>query len=346
MSDTVRVELDVHDDIVGSSSYTVAVTIVNAGSTELQGVDVQPVVLPGRLLITQVEVRDTEESELETRRRALIKELENQVTRAYERQVHRSFSAVEALAVFIIKIADSYASMFSSRPISSFVPTWTTQAFRINEWKDVETLEREIISGEKEDSRLRKAFFIDKGKLERCLELLAEKRLSKEEPFEAGASLAPGSSITFPFTIKAPHLFRRRNADIRFKLAYRDAESSKVTSRSVGKKLTIFPSAFAVPTGGLIGAACGYGIKTSLQSPGNINYGADLWVAAGSVLLGLIIALLTSRKPDTYKTITVEDFLGGFLVGALTGLFSEAFLERLKLLVVGNSANPGGAADS
>jgi hypothetical protein len=346
MSETVRIELDVHDDIVGSTSYTVAVTIVNAGSAELQGVDVQPVVLPGRLLITQVEVRDTEESELETRRRALIKELENQVTRAYERQVHRSLSALEALAVFVIKIVDSYAFMFSSRPVSSLVPTWTTQAFRINEWRDVETLEREIISGEKEDSRLRKAFLIDKGKLERCLELLAEKRLSKGESFEAGASLAPGSSITFPFTIKAPHLFRRRNTDIRFKLAYRDAESNKVTSRSVGRELTIFPSAFAVPTGGLLGAACGYGIKTSLQSSGNINSSVDPWVATGSVLLGLIIALLTSRKPDTYKTITVEDFLGGFLVGALTGLFSEAFLERLKILVVGSSANPGGTADS
>ncbi len=81
----------------------------------------------------------------------------------------------------------------------------------------------------------------------------------------------------------------------------------------------------------MIGAACGYairlGIKTTVAGTPTVAFS---WAQlGGSVLLGLVLALFTSRKPAAKKPITVEDFAGGFLVGAAAGLFSEEALRRV-----------------
>jgi hypothetical protein len=88
----------------------------------------------------------------------------------------------------------------------------------------------------------------------------------------------------------------------------------------------------------MIGAACGYGIKVALQSTSSTAIPFDWAALGGSILLGLLVALLTSKRPETSKVITVEDFLGGFIIGALTGMFSEGMFERLRNLVVGSKA--------
>ena len=296
--------------------------------------EVEPVAIVGRLLGSEVEVKDAEEGELEARRRALIEEMEAQVARAYERQQLKALSFVDLLAVSFIRAFDVYASLFAGRRVSSSTPKWTHEAFRIHEWEDVGTLETEIIATEPEDSKLRRAFAIDKQKLARCLDSLGKKAASPSA-FQAGASLAPGASITFPFSARAPHLLRRRTADLQLRITYRDSGSGKLTSESLTGRVAIHPSAFSVPTGAMIGAACGYGIKVALQSSLRTSIAWDWTALGGSVLLGLLVALLTSRRPETHKVVTVEDFLGGFIVGALTGMFSEAMFDRLRTLAIG-----------
>ena len=332
MPSPIKIELRVPDQISGSAPYTVSVTITNIGNSELSGVEAEPSLWAGRLLMAQAEVKDVEESELEARRRSIIKEMENQISEAYERQALKKLTAVQKTAVLFGIILDGYVRFFSRLASVKTASSWTDQAFRIHDWQDVDNLEREIISSEEEDSRLRKAFLLDKEKLSRCIELLSKKAAQPNE-FEAGLSLATGSSVTFPFTGKAPNLLRRRSADIQFKVTYREGGSQKVTSESVSHRMTLAPSAFAVPTGGMIGAACGYGIRASLVGGGTAFNAESGWQLIGSILLGLVVSLLVSRKPDTYKAITAEDFLGGFLIGALSGLFSEALLEKLRLLI-------------
>jgi xanthosine utilization system XapX-like protein len=58
------------------------------------------------------------------------------------------------------------------------------------------------------------------------------------------------------------------------------------------------------------------------------------WLAlGGSILLGLVFALLTARKPERKQAIAVEDFVGGFIIGALAGLFSQQVLDKLAALL-------------
>lgn len=333
MPEPVRVDITASDEITGSGEYTVAITLTNVGPGEVTGVQVQPQVLPGKLVTRQIELRESEEPELQSRRRALIEEMQMQVTRAYEREVYRKMNPVDRFMFSLIRAVDVYAAVFSGRRGGRLVPSWTNEAFTIDDWHDVEILESEIIALEPEGSKLRRAFVIDKGKLERCLAGIAAQ---SETPvkLDSTATLSPGSSITFPFVARAPHQLRRRVVDLQFKIMFREQQAGRHTSQSITKRITIFPSAFAVPTGGVVGALCGQAIRAALGKA-NLSVSFDFPTFIGTALLGLVVTLLTSRKPETYKIITVEDFFGGFLLGALTGLFNEAAMEKLRLLFTG-----------
>ena len=158
-------------------------------------------------------------------------------------------------------------------------------------------------------------------------------RLEKEQnkEFSKGIALPEGSTISFPFSFKAPHLLKQKNMDLSFKASYKLESDDVVHTRSQTTRISMFPSAFAVPTGGMIGAAVGYAIKNTLISSNDfsLNWG----VLCGSVALGLVISLLASRKPETTKAITVEDLTGGLIIGVLAGLYSESILTKLQSLI-------------
>lgn len=334
MDTPVRLTIIKPDVVAGSAPFTITVTVTNVSQADVAGVEVRPLGLPGRLLGSGIEVTDSKESELESRRRELIDEMESQVAIAYESQLSRSMPVSEQFAFALARSLDIYAAVFSGRRAEGIRPSWTRQAFRIYEWQDVETLEREIIGKEKPDSRLRTAFLIDKEKLRVCLDALKAAG-ERAEAFDGGTSLVAGASASFPFTARAPHLFARRDFDAQFQVSYRGGASGKFTSESVSARLTLLPSAFAVPTGGLVGGACGYAIRLAFSTTPGQSPVIDWTALGGSVLLGLVFALLTARKPDAHKVITVEDFLGGFIIGVLTGMFSDAVMSRLRTLFVG-----------
>ncbi len=288
--------------------------------------------MPGRLQQTDVDVKDSHETELHARRRALIAEMEVQVGRAYEKQRYRNLSPSDKFVFSFVSAIDVYATLFVGRRTRK--PYWTGEAFRIHDWSDVEALEKEIVATEPEGSTLRRAFGIDKDKLKRCLDELSV-GTAKPQELTTGLTIAPAGSITFPFAARAPHCLRQKTFDLQFRLSMTDAATGKLTTQSISKRVVVLPSAFAVPTGAMIGAAAGYAIRQSI-SIGSASAFAFQWSSfGGSVLLGLLVALLTSRKANSYKVITVEDFLGGFIIGALTGLFSQAALERLRSLFTG-----------
>jgi fluoride ion exporter CrcB/FEX len=80
----------------------------------------------------------------------------------------------------------------------------------------------------------------------------------------------------------------------------------------------------------MIGALIGYAIKFTLLTtlPVEFNWG----ILLGSMILGLIVSLFASRSPEVSKFITVEDFVGGLLIGVAAGIYSEDILNKLKSL--------------
>lgn len=232
------------------------------------------------------------------------------------------------MALTIIEAVDVYASLFTRRKSQSLTPVWAEEALKIDEWEDVERLEKEVIAPELDDSFLSKAFSINKEKLKRVLARLDEE---KGKEFSKGVSLQPGSTVAYPYLFRSPHLLRQKKFDVTFKASYKVEGEGLVHIRTAGKRILIHPSAFSVPTGGMAGALVGSLIKSTLVSDASLPF--NWWGAFGSVALGLVASLLVSRKPDVIKAITVEDFVGGLIIGVISGVYSDKIISGLQRLI-------------
>ncbi|ASO31059.1 conserved hypothetical protein [Vibrio nigripulchritudo MADA3029] len=327
-SENIAINLVTQDYIAGSQEYSVSLNVTNISGQPISDLQVFNTLSAGRELSINDDLDATNLTELEDKKRRLIRELEKGVESAYARKRRKKISFSEAIALAIVELVDGYASIFSKKKTQPTTPYWAEEALKIDEWEDVERLEKEVISFESEESFLPKAYSINKDKLKRVMERL-EKVQGRE--FSKGISLPVGSTITFPFSYRAPHLLKSKKMDVSFKATYK-LNDDVVHTRTVTSRISILPSAFAVPTGGMIGAAVGYVIKNTLISTSDevlINWG----VLGGSVALGLVISLLASRKPEATKAITVEDLTGGLIIGVLAGLYSESILTKLQTLL-------------
>lgn len=338
MAEDLHIDILLADEVFGSESHTIAVRVTNATQSALDDLFVEPVVLAGKLLVPDSTPEQSTATELEAQRRRLVAEMEKQVEEAYERHERRGRGVFDALNLVIIRVVEIYASAFTSLFTTlrspTGVPLWAHEALKIQEWADVERLEKDIISSEEEGSFLRKAFMINKEKLERCLTNLANENKNKPaDELKQGDVLAAGASLAFPYSVRVPHRLRASDAHIEFHVSYRKLPDEQVTTRSVSRKVTVRPSAFAVPTGSMIGAAAGYGIRSTLASSTNGAASFDWWHLGGSILLGLVFAFVTARRQRGKQAIAVEDFIGGFIIGSLAGLFSQEVLSRLGALL-------------
>jgi len=328
ISEHISVNLTAQEYIAGSQEYSVALNITNISGKEISDLQVFNTLSAGREISLNDGLESSNLNELEDKKRRLIRELERAVESAYARKQRKKQSFSEQLALAVIETADIYASLFSKRKSQTTTPYWAKEALKIDEWEDVEKLEQEVISFEDDDSFLAKAYAINKEKLERVMSKL-EKEQSKN--FSKGVTLPEDSAISFPFSFKAPHLLKQKNMDLSFKASYKVEDEDVIHTRSNTTRVSFYPSAFAVPTGGMVGAAVGYAIKSTLIS--SESFALNWGILVGSVALGLVISLLASRKPDTTKAITVEDFTGGLIIGVLAGLYSETILTKLQAII-------------
>jgi hypothetical protein len=323
----ILIDVSPQEFVSGSQEYSINVVITNISSKSLINLQVFNTLSAGREFSLADDIEISNLSDLENKKRKLIRGLEQGIESAYERNRFKQFSWQQMIVFILLAIIDSYASVFSKVKLQITVPVWAEEALRIDEWEDVERLEKDVISFESDDSFLKKAFAINKDKLKRVLSKLDEE---KDKKFTRGVTLHPGSTTSFQYWFKAPHLLKQKKMDISFKSSYKMDGEEIIHTRTVTKRILFYPSAFAVPSGGMIGAVVGYLIKATLVSKSSlINWG----ILGGSVALGLIISLLVSRNSDVSKNITVEDFIGGLIIGAVAGIYSEGILAKLQSLM-------------
>ena len=313
MNDSVTLEVKLPNEIIGGSRYTVTVTVRNAGPEDLNNLEVAPQLIAGRLLSRQIEVHQVDTRTAEMQRSVLIGELETFVRVAYESQKVANMSIWQRIASWFV-----------------IFPELATpeEALRINEWSDVEALEQSLITTPSTSKIVKSGFAVARDKLYRQLGNYAG-------PLRQPSSLSPGSSIAFPFLIKAPHLWRPWLPEMQFNVTYHEARSGRTAARTISAQSRLLPSSFAIPLGGLVGGITGQIIQNLLRTSASTT---SVWAFLGYALLGLVLALLTERRPDTVKTVSVEDFWGGVLVGVLAGLFGDEILARLAAVVTMRSA--------
>ncbi|WP_421335696.1 hypothetical protein [Aeromonas veronii] len=327
-SENIALNLVSQEYIAGSQEYSVSLNVTNVSGQPISDLQIINTLSAGRELSANDDLDTTNLTKLEDKKRRLIRELEKGVESAYARNRQKRMSFTESIALAVVEMVDGYASIFSKRKTQPTTPYWAEEALKIDEWEDVERLEKEVISFESPDSFLPKAYAINKDKLKRIMDRLAREQ---DQEFSKGVPLPVGSTITFPFSYRAPHLLKQKKMDVSFKVSYK-LNDDVVHIRTITSRILILPSAFSVPTGGMVGAAVGFFIKNTLTTAHNesiINWG----VLAGSIALGLVFSLLVSRKPETTKAITVEDFTGGLIIGVLAGVYSDAILTKLQSLL-------------
>lgn len=329
MKDKLKIELLTQEHIFGSSNYTTTVKITNISDEKINNLEVSSSLIAGRELQNKIDPLNIEINELKDKKRRLINELEQQVQMAYSKQTSKKLPIPERIFFNFIEFFDIYASLFSIGRATrlTFIPIWAMEAMKIDNWKDVLRLEKEIINNEEENSSIKKTFIINKEKLSDVLASIG----STSEEFKNGVDIEPYHSISFPFYFKAPLLFRGKNFDVQFNITYEESINNKKITTSYDKKIYINPSSFAIPTGGMLGGAIGYFIKATLiaQKEFTINWS----LLFGSILLGFVLSLITAKNPNSNKSITVEDFTGGLIIGTLAGMFSDTFIEKMKLLI-------------
>lgn len=339
MPDKLKISLRVQSTIVGSEEYTISVEVTNITEKALANISVEPQLLPGRPISLRESPSHSELDHLEEQKVSLIRELEEQVAKAYEKAILRKKTAFERFMAIYSRmdeiVAESIASFFTKGPrkIPKYfpIPYWAKEASKINEWEDLLRLERDIMSNEP-DSFLKKAFFIDKEKLEKVLNKIAEAKKSSIKHIDLSDSIIiqPGETITFPFRYIAPNLYHQKSFDIHFKVQYLDLEKQTTGNYSVTESVKIYSSYFAVPLGAGLGSIAGFIVKTVFISPIDW-FSKRFWIyLSGSILLAIIVAFITSRSAESKKVFTVEDFIGGFVIGAISGLFSEKFINYLS----------------
>lgn len=347
MADKVRAACRFPRTLVGSDTYTAMVDVTNVADAPLTDVNVEVQELPGRELAAELPF-ESELNDLQQKKRRLVKELERQIARAYAGQdppprkrmgeiVSQTLAAPFLGYMRLLKMMVNEDSFPSSGPI----PDWAREACRIEDWEDLERMEQDVIAREPEDSRIRRFFVIDKQKLRRCMDRLAELEEGEPQQLSLGPSfgIQPGETMSFPFRYRAPRLMRQRSYNTQFRVSFRDSDGLQGTV-SLGDELAFFASPFAVPFGAAAGAILGFLVRLLLLDDEIMKWPGWIGTLVGALALAMVVAMLTSRSREQRKAIAVEDWVGGLIIGAITAIYSEEILAYLKQLLPGEGNPP------
>ncbi len=108
-------------------------------------------------------------------------------------------------------------------------------------------------------------------------------------------------------------------------------EKTQVISTSISVK----PPIKAMVVGAVLGGALGSLAKT-LQSANALEFTSAMISLGSASVMSLIAAIALSRRSGSQGFITVEDFYGGFAVGALIGYSGSEYFEQA---ILPNNAN-------
>ncbi|EGW39087.1 hypothetical protein [Desulfosporosinus sp. OT] len=340
MNDKIKVSLRFPRTLFGSEQYSVVFEVTNIGNKALSEIAVKPLLIPGIPLNRKELPSSTEFDKLQNQKMKLLKEMEEQIAEALERESKKKMGRTEVLIRDLFKMFQEISIFVPILPFKvkiskdDPIPYWAIEATRINEWDDVERLELVVMANETEESFLLKSFLVNKDKLKRVLTKISDKVVVPENKLKLNSiTLQPGETISFTFRYRAPHIYRQRSYDCQFNVSYLDEEIQVMGNHSVGDTLTFYSSPFSVPLGSALGALVGFGVKNTFISP-VAWLSKEFWTNLfGSMLLAIIFAFITARSPQTKKSFTVEDFTGGFIIGAICGLFSERVISYIGSVV-------------
>ena len=335
----IKINIITPKTIFGNEEFTVIVEITNLMKQPIHNLMVDELIFPGTKSTLKENPNYSDLESLITYKNTIAREMESQIAKAYERQRLKDMTALERFTYiytelfYTILIPRNFLKFYTI----SEIPYLAKEACKIVDWEDVIRLEQEIINNESNNSFLKKMFLINKDKLKRCLECIAFQNKSRDIgkiELENSFKINPGETMAFPFKYKAPTLLKSKEFDVQFKISYIVECEAACHNQSTGEKVCINASPFSIPLGALLGAIAGYLIRTINQS--ELRFNSSFWYnLIGSIILAIVFALITAKNSSAKRIITVEDFWGGIVSGAIAGMFSENLIEKISAIFFG-----------
>lgn len=333
MNRHLKLNIKTPTEQIGSSKYTLQLEITNLADSKVYLDEIDPDIIPGIVISKNQTDTASEIDSLEFEKKEIVEELEMQLARAYDRQKFRKLNPI-AKVLFIYGSMPELiaASITKTKPNLNF-PNWAKKAFTIKEWDDVNQLEETIMSSEKEDSLLRKAFIINKNKLDKILKKLSEVKEAKDVNLGYSYTLNSKETISIPFHCRAPHLYKSKKFDILFNLKFRVENSDNIFNQSSSERIKFKPSSFATPLGAGLGGVLGFLVRLIFITKGTW-FDSQFWtVLIGSLIIAIVFGLFMNNSSESKKVISVEGFIGGIILGTIAGLFTENIIDYFEKFV-------------
>jgi hypothetical protein len=349
MSDKVKLTIHQPENPLGGSVYVVVVEVTNVGEAPLSHVVVEPQSFAGKLIQGKDESHDDDADWLDQQRNELVQHMSEQAKDAYTNSLRRTRPLLYRLKQVVYQAMEMTFTM--ATPMGSvsvtprpLIPRHMKKAFEIREWDDVQRVEMEFIELEPDGSLCRKAFRAYKEQLGRVMEELRETRQEEVmiQLLEMDVGIPAGGTRSFPFTMRAPWFLRRASTAFQVQSQFRVGEGPSVGVVNARSKIEFGAWSLSVPLGAIAGSALGLLIRWFLVNGVDLSSltAQAFWTdALAGAAISLVAALFMRRTDQGRKLISVEDFGGGVLVGAVATIYSEQILELLKALVsVGGGA--------
>lgn len=132
-------------------------------------------------------------------------------------------------------------------------------------------------------------------------------------------------NVNYSFTPELPRTFEEATA-----------KENEILTNTIAHELAIRPSVYSLIIGAMFGGFVGSLVKILQTTPSSnwqnftaVNLLAPLVTIAIAVMLSGMAIIFMARKSDAQSFVSIEDFLGGLLIGFLVGYTGTSFFETL-----------------
>lgn len=333
MDNLIKLNLKLPNGKFGSSKYTIQLEITNVSNGKIYFDEINADIVPGVIISKNLTNSISELTLLELEKKEIIEEMEFQLTTAYSKKKYSELDFLTKLFIAYASLPEIIAaSIMKTKPELKF-PFWAKKAFSIKDWNDVLQLEETIMHFEKDNSLLKKAFIINKSKLENVILELSKVREHSGDDLRYSYSLNPKETTIIPYHCRAPHLYKETNFEVLFNFKFRISESQNIFNQAISDTIIFKTSSFAVPLGASIGGVLGFLIKLIFVTKGNF-FDYNFWtVLLGSILISLVLGFITNSSTESKKIISVEGFVGGLIIGTIASLFTEKIIQYFEKFI-------------
>ncbi len=334
-------------EIVGDKRFKIIISLRNLSSYVLYMEPLELKEYYGRILDINTTAEDSKLDNLENRKITLISDLELTIKQIYLKELlEEEEPLIKESGKRISRLLKVIQSLTPSKFLEEFyyniyrtfrrLPENYERLAEIRNLEDLAEIEKTIdLTQYNKKSILIKSFNLNKARLINCInELEKIKQLEVEKQIGLRYIKVPSKSeVVFSYELKIPRQFKESSYKYIFYSKALDSKGNFLENVKIEKELKVNPSLYSIPLGAIAGAIAGYFLKIVFKNyVAPENWGMEIF---GCVLLAFLSSFILRKIPGKKKFIpvTIDDFIGGLVLGILVGYNTDGFLNNIEKIL-------------